>query len=527
MDLSDPAAFERAYDEHARGVYARRLPRPRQRRAGPGRRPGRLPASCGASRGSSTPRRGELGSYLRLMARCRALDLWREGQAAGRASDRLKLVVARDEGRARRAPRRRRRARRASGARVRDALRGLPDGPARGGRARLLGRADGRPDRAALERPARHGQEPHPARAGAPAPRVRAPPCAGELARLACSLQAGGARQRQPVRSASAARLPRRARAAGAGRLVRRPHPHRPERSRRAQGHARGDPRRPRRRRPPARAALRDARARRLPGGQRRRPGRRGRVRGALRGARAHRARTPTDAVAEARRCLEAGARGFKLHPRSDAFGLPHPVVEEVVALAHERRAPGALPRRARDPAPRRGGGRPRAALPGRAPDPGPRRHQRPRLDRRRGGRAATTCSSTPPGGTSPTSCSSTRRSRPGGSSTPATCPTRRACSPPSSSCAWRARSATGPRPCARSPAAQLARIVAGEDPLDLGPGAGPGRRRPARDRGRARGHLLRRRPAGRLPGHGPRPSRSRWRGWRAGRAATATSASC
>ena len=35
---------------------------------------------------------------------------------------------------------------------------------------------------------------------------------------------------------------------------------------------------------------------------------------------------------------LEAGASGFKLHPRSDAFALPHPVVEEVVALAHERR---------------------------------------------------------------------------------------------------------------------------------------------------------------------------------------------
>jgi uncharacterized protein len=46
------------------------------------------------------------------------------------------------------------------------------------------------------------------------------------------------------------------------------------------------------------------------------------------------------DALAEAHRCLAAGARGFKLHPRSDAFGLPHPVVEEVVALAHERRAP-------------------------------------------------------------------------------------------------------------------------------------------------------------------------------------------
>jgi predicted TIM-barrel fold metal-dependent hydrolase len=46
------------------------------------------------------------------------------------------------------------------------------------------------------------------------------------------------------------------------------------------------------------------------------------------------------DAVAEARRCLAAGARGFKLHPRSDAFTLPHPAVEDVVALAHEARAP-------------------------------------------------------------------------------------------------------------------------------------------------------------------------------------------
>jgi uncharacterized protein len=45
-------------------------------------------------------------------------------------------------------------------------------------------------------------------------------------------------------------------------------------------------------------------------------------------------------AIEEAKRCLDAGARGFKLHPRSDAFGLPHPVVEQVVALAHEARAP-------------------------------------------------------------------------------------------------------------------------------------------------------------------------------------------
>lgn len=44
-------------------------------------------------------------------------------------------------------------------------------------------------------------------------------------------------------------------------------------------------------------------------------------------------------ALEEARRCLDAGARGIKLHPRSDAFGLPHPVVDALVALAEERHA--------------------------------------------------------------------------------------------------------------------------------------------------------------------------------------------
>lgn len=45
-------------------------------------------------------------------------------------------------------------------------------------------------------------------------------------------------------------------------------------------------------------------------------------------------------AVEEARRCLDAGARGIKLHPRSERFGLPHPVVDRLVALAAERRLP-------------------------------------------------------------------------------------------------------------------------------------------------------------------------------------------
>ncbi len=41
--------------------------------------------------------RGELGSYLRLMARSRALDLWREGQVRGRAADRLRVIDAPEE----------------------------------------------------------------------------------------------------------------------------------------------------------------------------------------------------------------------------------------------------------------------------------------------------------------------------------------------------------------------------------------------------------------------------------------------
>lgn len=46
------------------------------------------------------------------------------------------------------------------------------------------------------------------------------------------------------------------------------------------------------------------------------------------------------DPLPEARRCLAAGARGFKLHPRSDAFVLSHPAVAALVALAEEERVP-------------------------------------------------------------------------------------------------------------------------------------------------------------------------------------------
>jgi predicted TIM-barrel fold metal-dependent hydrolase len=45
-------------------------------------------------------------------------------------------------------------------------------------------------------------------------------------------------------------------------------------------------------------------------------------------------------ALAEARRCLDAGARGIKLHPRAEQFAMHEPAVRELVALADERRVP-------------------------------------------------------------------------------------------------------------------------------------------------------------------------------------------
>jgi RNA polymerase sigma-70 factor, ECF subfamily len=92
MDLSDPVTFGRVYDEHRRGVHAAAYRVLNSSAAAQDvvqdvfLRVWRSPEKFDA-------RRGELGSYLRLMARSRAVDLWREGQASGRAEDRLKAVV--------------------------------------------------------------------------------------------------------------------------------------------------------------------------------------------------------------------------------------------------------------------------------------------------------------------------------------------------------------------------------------------------------------------------------------------------
>jgi len=101
--LNDPKRFSAVYDEHHRGVYAAAL----RIMGDPAQaqdvvqdvflRLWRRPEAFDA-------RRGQLGPYLRLMARSRALDLWREGQAAGRASDRLKVVVGQGDDRIDEAP---------------------------------------------------------------------------------------------------------------------------------------------------------------------------------------------------------------------------------------------------------------------------------------------------------------------------------------------------------------------------------------------------------------------------------------
>lgn len=45
-------------------------------------------------------------------------------------------------------------------------------------------------------------------------------------------------------------------------------------------------------------------------------------------------------AAAEAERCLDAGARGIKLHPRAEQFRLEEPETEPIFAVANERRVP-------------------------------------------------------------------------------------------------------------------------------------------------------------------------------------------
>ncbi len=93
MDISNPSTYTTIYEQHRRGVFAAAF-RILGNEAQADDVVQDVFMKVWRKPKSFDSKRGELGSYLRLMARSRALDLWREGQAAGRASDRLKNVVA-------------------------------------------------------------------------------------------------------------------------------------------------------------------------------------------------------------------------------------------------------------------------------------------------------------------------------------------------------------------------------------------------------------------------------------------------
>ena len=162
---------------------------------------------------------------------------------------------------------------------------------------------------------------------------------------------------------------------------------------------------------------------------------------------------------------------------RRAASRLDHPALRDVFALADERRLPvichagrgiPALGRHAVDLCGR---------VPGGAADPRPRRHLRPGLDLARRRRAARTSSSTPRGGLPATCSRCSRTCRPGqvlfGSDAPYAHARlrglhRAALRPPGR-----------PRRTSRSArvvGGQLERLLAREEPLDLGPAPGAGR---------------------------------------------------
>jgi RNA polymerase sigma-70 factor (ECF subfamily) len=96
MDLRDPNQFSEAFDEHHRSVYgaAYRVVGDHALASDVVQdvflRLWRRPEAF-------DPERADLGTYLRLIARSRAIDLIREGQSRGRATDRFKVVVAEEE----------------------------------------------------------------------------------------------------------------------------------------------------------------------------------------------------------------------------------------------------------------------------------------------------------------------------------------------------------------------------------------------------------------------------------------------
>lgn len=93
MDLRHPEHFARVFDEHHRSVFATAQ-----------RVLGDHPQASDVTQDvflrlwrrpdAFDPDRADLGTYLRLIARSRAIDLIRESQSRARTADRFKVVVA-------------------------------------------------------------------------------------------------------------------------------------------------------------------------------------------------------------------------------------------------------------------------------------------------------------------------------------------------------------------------------------------------------------------------------------------------
>ena len=128
--------------------------------------------------------------------------------------------------------------------------------------------------------------------------------------------------------------------------------------------------------------------------------------------------------IEEARRCLDPGARGIKLHPRAQSSRATDERLAPVFALAAERRVPILIHGGRGLPPIADGLARARRALPGGDADHRARRHRRPGATSRAAWPAARASSSTPRPGARSTCSTSTARSRPSRSSTRATTPT-------------------------------------------------------------------------------------------------------
>ena len=227
-------------------------------------------------------------------------------------------------------------------------------------------------------------------------------------------------------------------------------------------------------------------------------------------GARSAGSTPPTTPLAEAERCLAAGARGIKLHPRAEGFALDHPALQDVFALADERRLP-VLVHAGRGHTRARAGtrSRPCGRYPGmrlilahagisdlswiwrEAPVP-----PEPVLRHR------VVVAQRPPGAARARAARARSCSR-------ATRPTAPRRCPPPGRCGTRCRSGSSPEQMRSVMGGQIARLLAGEEPADLGPPPGP---EAGHDRRAAR-------PRAHLPGGLPRPglrrARSRRRRWR------------